>query len=75
MLVVFTLALRLSSSPQNTIYGAQVTGNLLAHRNASPLEIGGTASQGCVENTIGGHLTVDNIVIAIAKVSRNPKKS
>jgi cytoskeletal protein CcmA (bactofilin family) len=55
----------LSGGSQATVCGTQVKGNLQAQTNASPLEIGGTTSQGCAGNTIGGNLTVSNNTAAL----------
>jgi len=51
--------------PQGTVCGTQVNGNLQVQKNASPIEIGGTAAQGCVGNAVGGNLLVDANTAAI----------
>lgn len=56
----------LNSSSQDTVCGAQIKGDLKAEGNFDPIEIGGTTSQGCAGNTIGGNLTVSNNIAAVA---------
>ena len=51
--------------PQGTVCGTQVKGNLQVQNDASPVEVGGTATQGCPGNSVGGNLLVNSNTAAV----------
>jgi len=51
--------------PQGTVCGTQVKGNLQVQNDASSVEVGGTATQGCPGNSVGGNLLVNSNTAAV----------